>query len=865
MGTVMNANELRRTFTGFFVERGHAPVPSSGLIPHHPRAPLFTNAGMNQFLPVILGEEAPSHPRATSVQKCVRVRGKQDDIEYIGRTTRHLSFFEMLGNFSFGDYFKEQAIPLAWELLTERLGLDGDRMWVTVYLDDDEAAAIWADTVGVPAERIQRLGDDDNFWEMGDVGPCGPSSEIYYDRGPALGQGGGPAGGGVERYNEIWNLVFLQYDRQPDGTLAPLPRRIIDTGAGLERLLTVLQDVVWVFDTDGLRPLLGTAEEITAIRYGADPETDVSLRILADHARTMTFLTNDGVFPSNEDRGYVLRRIIRRAVRQAYLLGVEKPVTPALVAGTVAVMGEAYPELARNQDFLTNVLSREEERFRQTLRSGLAILEDEMAKGATRVAGDTAFRLHDTFGFPIELTTEIAGERGVEVDRAGFDRAMEAQRARARAGGRDAEAAHVNIEAYRELLEQFGATEFTGYREVETAGAHVLAVLADPTGEGRVEVFLDRTPFYAEGGGQVGDTGEIVTETGRARVLDTTSALPGLSRHTAEIVEGEPHAGQEATARIDVERRQAIRRNHTGTHLLHWALRAALGSHVKQQGSLVAPDYLRFDFSHFGPMTAEEIDRVERMVNEHIVANEPVRAFETTRDQAQQLGAIAMFGEKYGEIVRVVEAGTESLELCGGTHVHALGSIGPLKILQEGSIGSNTRRIFALTGLATLDHVRSEERALQQAAELLRAQPTEVPEAVERMLQRQRELAEELKAMRSRGLADEARRLAHGAVDGTVVARVDELAPEQLRELALSIRQLPGMKAAVLVGSPDGQRVSLVSAVAKDSGLVASELIADAAKAVGGGTGRNAELAMAGGRDATRIDDALALVRARLG
>ena len=859
----MDANQLRRTFTDFFVERGHKPVPSSGLIPHHPRAPLFTNAGMNQFLPIVLGEEVPSHPRATSVQKCVRVRGKHDDIDNIGRTTRHLTFFEMLGNFSFGDYFKEQAIPWAWELLTERLGLEGDRLWASVYLDDEEAAGFWADVVGLPAERIQRLGED-NFWEMGEVGPCGPCSEIYYDRGPAYGEGGGPAHGGAERYVEIWNLVFMQYDRQPDGTLAPLPRRIIDTGAGLERTLTVIQDVPSVFETDVLRPLVETAEQITGVRYGSDPEKDVSLRILADHARSMTLLTNDGVFPSNEDRGYVLRRIIRRAVRQAFLLGVEKPVTPPLVAATVEVMGQAYPELARNQDFVTSVLSREEERFRQTLRSGLSILEEEMARGGGRVPGETAFRLHDTFGFPIELTTEIAGERGVEVDRAGFERAMEEQRSRARAGGRGVEAAGANAEAYRELLEQFGATEFSGYREVETAGAHVLGVLPDPGGEGRVEIFLDHTPFYAEGGGQVGDTGEIRTETGRARVIDTTSALPGLSRHTAEVVEGELYQGQEAEARIDVERRDAIMRNHTGTHMLHWALRAVLGSHVKQQGSLVGPEYLRFDFSHFGSMTEEEIDRVERLVNGHVVANEPVRAFETTRDYAEQLGAIAMFGEKYGEFVRVVEAGSDSLELCGGTHVHALGSIGPLKITQEGSIGSNTRRIFALTGLATLDHLRSEERALQQAAELLRAQPAEVPGALERVLQRHRELGEELKAIRSRGLAEEARRLASAAVDGAVVARVDDLAPDQLRELALTVRQQPGVRAAVLVGSPDGTRASLVAAVAKDSGLVASDLIADAAKAVGGGAGRNPELAVAGGRDAGRIEDALALVRAQL-
>ncbi|MDQ6911115.1 MAG: alanine--tRNA ligase, partial [Actinomycetota bacterium] len=493
-----SAADLRRAFTGFFVERAHTLVPSSGLIPHHPLAPLFANAGMNQFLPYFLGEEPAPWHRATSVQKCVRIRGKHDDIELIGRTTRHLSFFEMLGNFSFGDYFKESAIPWHWELLTEVLGIDGDRLWVTVHLDDDEAAEIWRDTVGVPAERIQRMGDD-NFWEMGETGPCGPSSELYVDKGAAHGEGGGPLHGAEERFVEIANLVFMQYDRQRGGALDALPRRSIDTGSGLERILPFLQGVDSVFDTDVLRPVVDAASRATGRSYGDDDAVDVSLRILADHGRSMTFLVSDGVFPSNEDRGYVLRRIIRRAVRHAFALGVEREVTPALVEATVEVMGEAYPELVRNLDFVLGVVTREEAKFRQTLRSGSAILDEELAGakvgGQSTLPGSVAFRLHDTFGFPLELTLEVAGEHGITVDRAGFEEEMDSQRARARAAqpGAGATDDPQRAGAYRELLEQFGVTDFVGEHHDE-ATARVLAVLPDSEGRpGRVEVVLDRT------------------------------------------------------------------------------------------------------------------------------------------------------------------------------------------------------------------------------------------------------------------------------------------------------------------------------------------------------------------------------------
>jgi alanyl-tRNA synthetase len=854
----MDANRLRRAFTGFFAERDHTVVPSSGLIPHHPLAPLFSNAGMNQFLPYFLGEEAPPYPRATSVQKCVRIRGKHDDIELIGRTTRHLSFFEMLGNFSFGDYFKAGAIPYAWELLTEVLGLDGDRLWATVYVDDDEAADIWRDAVGLPAERIQRMRDD-NFWEMGETGPCGPSSEIFFDKGAEHGAPGGPRDGGEERYVEIWNLVFMQFDRQGDGTLDPLPKCNIDTGAGLERILPILQGHSTVWDTDELRLIIGAAEQVTGRRYGDDDASDVALRMLADHSRTMTFLVNDGVIPSNEDRGYVLRRIIRRAVRQAYQLGVERQVTPALVTSTIDVMGDAYPDLERNRDFVGVVVQQEEERFRQTLRTGLALLDEVVASGTRSIPGPTAFHLHDTLGFPIELTREIATERGIAVDVEGFDAEMEQQRRRAKDAARKVDTTGAGTDVYRKVLDEFGPTEFVGYAEVESK-ARVVAMVGE-------HLFLDRTPFYAEGGGQVGDTGTVSTDTGRAEVHDTTYALPGLIAHHVRVLEGELSPGQEAVAAIDAARRDAIRRNHTGTHIVHWALREVLGTHVKQAGSLVAPDRLRFDFSHYGPVTPEELGRVEALANERVLANEPVRAYETSKDEAERIGAIAFFGDKYGDFVRVVEAGGRSIELCGGTHVDALGTIGPITIVSEASIGANLRRIEALTGEGSLARFRHWEDTLNRAASLLRVTPDEVPERIEKALEERRAIAQELEQARRQAAGGDADRLAMTAVDGVVVARRDGGSRDELRELAVVLRDRPGMRAVVLGGAPDGGGVALVAATTKESGLVASELIAEAARTVGGGVGKgkSPELSVTGGKDVAKLDEALDRARAAAG
>jgi alanyl-tRNA synthetase len=825
---------------------------------------------MNQFLPYILGEELPPHRRATSVQKCVRIRGKHDDIELIGRTGRHHTFFEMLGNWSFGDYFKQEAIQFAWEFVTETLGLEPDRIWVTVFETDDEAAEIWEDKIGVPRERIQHMGDD-NFWEMGDTGPCGPCSELYYDRGPEFGQPGGPSGGGEERYVEIWNLVFMQYDRQADGTLKDLPNRTIDTGAGFERMLSILENVPSNWETDALRPLIAEAEAATRRTYGSDPETDVALRILADHARSMTFLINDGVFPSNEDRGYVLRRLIRRLIRQAYQLGVDETITPRLAKATVQHMGEAYPDLHKNADFIEDVLAREEDRFRATLRSGLALLNDELEGGKRVISGEAAFKLHDTHGFPIELTREIASERGVTVDEAGFHHAMERQRRQSKEGGKKETGESRNAEIYRDLVDAFGLTEFVGYTDNQ-AEARVLAVVEVDEPEGsphhnrpHVEIFLDVTPFYAEGGGQVGDTGWIRTGTGFANVLDTTAALPGLHRHLAVILDGYIEPGQAATAGIDVDRREAIRRNHTGTHMLHWALRQVLGDHVKQHGSLVAPDRLRFDFSHYEPMTADEIRRVEDLANEHILADEPVIATEMPKADADRVGAIAFFGEKYGEVVRVVRAGNNSVELCGGTHVAALGQIGPVKIISEGSIGANLRRIEAITGLGTVDRLRRDEELLTEAASILKATPEELTSALERRLADLRAAQDELRALRQQSLRARAQELASAAqrdgAGGVVVERLDGLDQKQLTELVNNLRGDPGVRAVVVGSVVAAGKVALVAGVPRGSDLVASDLIKEAAKMVGGGGGRNAEVATAGGKDPGRLDDALDAVR----
>jgi alanyl-tRNA synthetase len=848
----MDANQLRSAFTGFYAERGHTLVPSASLIPHDPTV-LFTIAGMVPFKPYFVGDEPAPWRRATSVQKCFRTV----DIDNVGTTLRHCTFFEMLGNFSFGDYFKADAIPFAWELFTEVLEVDGERMWVTVHESDDEAEEIWLDAVGFPRDRLQRLGDD-NWWGMGDTGPCGPSSELFFDRGERYGDEGGPAHGGEERFVELYNLVFMQSNRLADGTLVDLPTKNIDTGAGLERNLTAIQGVESLYDTDVSRPLVARAEELTGVRYGADTHTDVALRILADHARAMAMLVADGVLPSNDGRGYVLRRIIRRAVRRAFQLGVIKPITPDLVATAAAIFEQAYPVLTDELDLIQATVEREEGSFRRTLASGSTILEEELARGTGRVSGDVAFRLHDTHGFPIELTMEMAAEAGAEVDSAGFEVAMAAQRERARSDARARRASGGEEAVYRQLLDSAGPSAFTGYVHAQDP-AVVVAVL-DGSEPGTAEIVLDRTPFYAESGGQVGDTGVITTETGRATVRDTQFVLPGLIVHRA-IVDGEIFPGQDALAAIDVGRRDSTRRNHTGTHLLHAALRQVLGDHVRQQGSMVAPDRLHFDFSHPEAVKPEELAAVAQMVNGQVLGDEAVDVIETSKIEAEAMGALAFFGDKYGDLVRVVRAGSRSTELCGGTHVNALGMIGPVTIVSEASIGSNTRRLEAVTGVGSLALVEERQGVLADAARLLRVAPADVIDALERLLERQRQSDKELKALRGASLGARAAELASEAVNGAVVARVDDLAPDELRELAQAIRS-HGSTVVVVAGTPDGKKVALAVASGGeiDAGATVKRLVA----IVGGGGGGSPELAVAGGKDPAKIDEMLAEARRTL-
>ena len=864
MGTPpQTADQLRTAFLDYFAGKGHAVVPSASLIPHDPTV-LFTVAGMVPFKPYFVGDEVPQFSRAVSSQKCARAGGKHNDLDDVGRTKRHLVFFEMLGNFSFGDYFKNEIIPWSWELTTETFGLDGDRLWVTVHESDDEAEAIWHEQVGVPMNRIQRLGDKDNFWQMGDTGPCGPCSEIHIDRGPAFGPEGGPlVDTHGDRYMEFWNLVFMQYNQAPDGSRTLLPKPSIDTGLGLERMLCLLQGVDAVWETTLMQPLIDQACSLTGRSYRAgdyDDRESFAMRVLAEHARSAAMLVSDGVFPSNENRGYVLRRIIRRAVRYAYLLGTEKLVMPTLVNTAVDVMGNAYPDVETNRDFIINVLTREEERFRQTLKTGLVILEDELTTHTDSLPGSTAFLLHDTYGFPLELTQEIAGERGILVDNVGFDVEMKTQRERAKAGRKGTATDGDRLEGYREVVEQRGVTEFVGYSD-ETSQATVVAVLpGDRLADGTetVEIFLDRTPFYAEAGGQVGDTGTIRTDGGIAQVLDTTYALPGLRRHIARIDSGEILVGDSATAAIDVARRNAIRRNHTGTHLLHHALRKVLGEHVKQAGSLVGPERLRFDFSHYEAVSADEIRQIEDIANSEALANAPARVYETTKDEATALGAIAFFGDKYGDVVRVLEVGN-SIELCGGTHVRAAGDIGAIKVISESSIGSNLRRIEATTGENTVRLLQRDSAAVAEAARLVGGPADELVAGVQRRLDEIRSLNDELKVLRSKVATGRAGEFAAGAVDGRVITRVDGMSPTDLRDLAVAIRQQAGIEIVVLGGVSDAGGVSLVAAVKPATGIVAGDLIKDAAKAVGGGGGGKGDIATAGGKKPEGLDEALRL------
>ena len=870
----MDSNTIRDRFLAFFEERDHTRVPSSSLVPNDPNL-LFTNAGMNQFKPYFLGEQTPPHKRAVSVQKCMRAGGKHNDLEEVGRTTRHLTFFEMLGNFSFGDYYKAEICSWSWELATEGWGMDPDRLWITIYETDDEANDIWVDGVGVRPERVLRLGKEDNYWSMGVAGPCGPDSEIWLDRGESFGPESprGPVDND-ERYLEFWNLVFMQNDCNAElEPVGELPRKNIDTGAGLERIAMLLQGRPTVFETDILTGMIERASEITKRDYGSDDRTDFGLRVLADHGRSLTFMIGDGVLPSNEERGYVLRRVMRRAIRHARLIGHEGELLPGLVDGCVELMGVAYPEIVERRDHIKEVAAHEEERFASTLKQGLALLEAEMARGtgATALPGEVAFKLHDTFGFPIDLTTEIAAESGLNVDIDEYESLMSAQRERARAarGGGGEPSSNQSVAS---LLEQRGTTEFLGYEYLEceaeviglTDGVRTVEVASEGD---EVDVILDQTVFYAEGGGQVGDRGRLRSSSGDARVVDTQRLLPGLTGHRVRVVAGELRVGDTVRALVDATARLGSQRAHTATHILHWILRDRLGEHATQAGSLVEPGRLRFDFNHFDALGSSQVDDISAELQQRVLADDGVRAFETSFDYARSIGAMAIFGEKYGDFVRVVEVGDYSKELCGGTHVPHTSNIGVIVVTGEGSVGSNLRRVEALVGQEGVDHLARRAAELERAAHLLRSKPEEVAERVERLLAQGKEMERKLAEVDKKGAEVDAAALADGAidVDGTrlVVARRD-LPVDALRSLAQSLKGRLG-SAVIVLGSAGDGRANLVGALTKDlveRGLSARDLLKPGADLLGGGGGGKPDLAISGGSKAEAIDSAIEAVAA---
>jgi len=869
----MTSSEIRSSFLEYFASQGHRVVPSSSLVPAGDTTLLFTNAGMNQFKDVFLGRERRDYTRAASCQKCVRAGGKHNDLENVGYTARHHTFFEMLGNFSFGDYFKAEAIRFAWELLVEVWQLPLERLWFTVYTDDDEAARLWAEA-GAPEGRILRFGEKENFWAMGETGPCGPCSEIHFDRGedPTAPGRARLVNGPGDEIVEIWNLVFMQYERDAEGRMHPLPRPSIDTGAGLERLATVMQGVDSNYDTDLFVPLLRAVEELTGRPYRPEHELAPAFRVIADHIRAATFLMTDGVVPSNEGRGYVLRRIVRRALRYGRRLGLDGAFLHTLVPVVVDLMGQVYPELRERQEVVATQLRQEEERFARTLNVGTDVAQRELERlrraGGRVVPGELAFDLYQTHGLPVDLLEELAQEEGLELDRAGFDEALERERRRGQASWRGEVAARFRPE-YEDLAERGVRSEFVGYDRLE-AGGKVVALLGE-SGEvdllaapARGEVVLDTTPFYAESGGQVGDTGELVWEGGRARVTDTQRPIEGLVVHHVEVVEGTLSRGAAVRARVTEGARLDTQRNHTATHLLHAALRRVLGPAAQQAGSLVAPDRLRFDFTWGEPVRREQLVEIERLVNAEIVRNLPVEKRWMALEEARAAGAVALFGEKYGERVRVVSigGGSVSMELCGGCHVERTGDIGLFKIVAERGVAAGVRRIEAVTGRGALEWVERAEALLLETAARFQTAPERIPEAVDRLRERVRELEEEVRQLKLRlasgaAAAEETRT----EVDGIPVLarRVPEMPVPDLRHLADTLRQRLG-SGVVVLGMEAGGKATLLVAVTDDlTGRVkAGEVVRRLAPVVGGRGGGRPHLAQAGGPDPSRLGEALA-------
>jgi alanyl-tRNA synthetase len=861
--------EIRRDFLQFFQSKGHAVVASSPLVPGNDPSLLFTNAGMVQFKDVFLGGEKRSYTRAASSQRCLRAGGKHNDLDSVGYTARHHTFFEMLGNFSFGDYFKRDAIAYAWELLTTVWQIPADKLLVTVYHTDDEAFDIWHQQIGVPADRIIRIGDNkgapyasDNFWQMADTGPCGPCSEIFYDHGAHI--PGGPPGSPDEdgdRFIEIWNNVFMQFDRQPDGSLVPLPAPCVDTGMGLERISAILQKVHSNYEIDLFQTLIGKAAELTAT---ADRENK-SLRVIADHIRACAFLIVDGVLPSNEGRGYVLRRIIRRALRHGWMLGVRGSFFHRMVEPLVALMGEAYPELVAKRDLVERALKAEEERFAETLDSGMKIFNEIAPRSGSVIAGEDAFKLYDTYGFPVDLTADMARERGLSVDMAGFEAAMTQQRERAREASKFAAAGNLPSD----LVARLHATQFVGYEGLEEDGCRIVGLLRDGQSVSSVEadeqavIILDRTPFYAESGGQVGDTGELVSVDGHHfQVSDTQKFSAAFHGHIGRLLSGRLALGDRLSARVDGQRRQAVVLNHSATHLLHAALRQVLGEHVTQKGSLVAPDRLRFDFAHFQPISAEELAQIEDLVNQEIRANAEAEVHHMGMQEAIDFGAMALFGEKYGERVRVLRMGGFSTELCGGTHVHRAGDIGLLKIVSEGGISAGVRRIEAVTGAGALAHVNDEERRLGEVARLLGGSATDVVDKLRQLFERQKKLEREIESFKAKASASAASDLATSAqeIDGIriVAARLEGLDPKSLRDSVDQLKSRLG-DAVILLAAANAGKVSLVGGVsgAALGRVKAGELVAHVSALIGGKGGGRPDMAQGGGDDSPALQTAL--------
>ncbi len=867
----MKSSEIRNSFLEFFKSKGHEIVKSSSLIPRHDPTLLFTNAGMVQFKSVFLGEEKRPYTRAVSCQKCMRAGGKHSDLENVGHTARHHTFFEMLGNFSFGDYFKRDAILFAWELLTGWYKLPKDKLWVSVYEDDDEAEKLWMEITDIPSDRIVRLGAKDNFWQMGDTGPCGPCSEIIIDQGEDMGCGRPDCkvGCDCDRYLELWNLVFMQFNRDESGNLTPLPKPSIDTGMGLERITAVLQGKRNNFDTDLFAPIISAVESISGLSYGKNTEIDISMRVIADHIRAMAFLLSDGLIPSNEGRGYVLRRIIRRASRHAKLLGLEGAVLYKLMDPVADSMGSVYPELVQERERSAKVLMFEEERFTKTLEQGMRILDsviDGLKKeGKNTIPGDELFKLYDTYGFPLDLARDIAMDNHLLIDEDGFNRDMEIQKERARASWVGEEDAIASI--YKELQSEIGETLFIGYDNLESESV-IRAILKDgkvvtEVSEGdEVELFLDKTPFYGESGGQVGDVGIIYNDNASAEVINTKKEI-GLHAHMIKIKGGNFKVWDKVKCIVDREKRMSTARNHTATHLLHTALRSVLGEHVKQAGSLVSPERMRFDFTHFYGLDKREIENIEDIVNEKILENIRVETEIADVQDALKSGVIALFGEKYGEKVRVVRVPGFSAELCGGTHCRETGDIGLFVIVSEGSVASGIRRIEALTGRAAFDYLRQRNNELQRISEILK---TDSPyERVEKLLNEIKDMDKEIESLKAKAAAQSSSSIIEKAkeINGTKVlaCRVDNLEQKDLRVLADNVRDRLGSGIIVLASAKDGQ-ASIVAMVTDD--LVkkynAGAILKKVAEIAGGRGGGKAEMAQGGTKEIEKLDKALEAV-----